>query len=231
MISNETKKETSSALDDILEYVFSDSTLSDIVIFKGGTALAKVYGINRFSRDIDLSYTGPGYGNITYQIREFIEGMGLTVTAVSSNAIEFKVGGLRSGINISYLRDVIKKDVEQTSVISETGHRYFVRAMELDEILAEKVRAIVERREAKDLWDAYRIIEKGAECSLRQINYKSEHSAPPFFFDKGKFEEIISSWTKHRYIGQLQDYVNEEDIIPLKRLKLKLVEFISKIVL
>ncbi|MCL4381889.1 nucleotidyl transferase AbiEii/AbiGii toxin family protein [Candidatus Marsarchaeota archaeon] len=225
MIKNETKKELSLVLDDILEYIFSDSILSELVIFKGGTALAKVYNLNRFSKDIDLSYIGPGYGNITYQIKDFIEGIGLTITSLSSNTIEFKVGELKSSIDISYLRDVIKKNVGQTNLISENGHRYFVRVMELDEILAEKVRAIVERKEGKDLWDAYKILERGTTCNLFEVNYKCKHSKEPFSFDKAEFARIINSWTEHRYVGQMQDFVKKEDIIPLKKLKIKLIEF------
>ena len=39
----------------VLERIFSDATLSSILIFKGGTSLSKVYGvIERFSEDIDL---------------------------------------------------------------------------------------------------------------------------------------------------------------------------------
>ncbi len=229
MIESELKNEVSNALDDVLEYIFSDDTLSNLVLFKGGTALAKVYGINRFSKDIDLSYIGRGYGNITYQLKEFIEGAGLNITNLSSNAVEFKVGTLKSSIDVSYLRDVIKENVGTVSVASWRGNKYFVRAMALDEILAEKIRAIAERREGKDLWDAYKILEKGTTCSLHQVNYKCEHADPPFSFDKAKFAEIIASWTEHRCIGQLRDYVDKTDMVPMGELKAKLSGFSSSL--
>ncbi|MCL4373326.1 MAG: nucleotidyl transferase AbiEii/AbiGii toxin family protein [Candidatus Marsarchaeota archaeon] len=227
MISRKAKDEVSTVLDDILEYIYSDSTLPDLVLFKGGTALAKVYGINRFSKDIDLSYTGPGYGSITYQVRDFIEGSGLAVTAVSSNTIEFKIGLIRSSIDVSYLRDVINKDVNFTSVVSMAGSRYFVKAMGIEEILAEKIRAIIERREAKDLFDAYMILQKGIRCTRQYIEYKCVHSSPPFEFSRNAFIETINGWPEHRYLGQLNDYVEKSSIPPLGKVRNALNDFIS----
>lgn len=227
MIAEQIRAEVSLALDDVLEYLFSDGTLSNLVIFKGGTALAKVYGIDRFSKDIDLSYAGPGYGNIVGDIRAFIESAGLKILNVSANSVEFKVGSLRSNIDVSYLRDTINRNVKTTSVTSGRGGRYFVRAMDIDEILAEKIRAIAERREGKDLWDAYMILEKGVTCSKNQIGYKCDHSSPAFSFDNAEFIRIIGSWTEHRYLGQIRNYVEKDEIVPLGRIKRKLDGFIS----
>ena len=229
VIEEKTKREASSVLDDILEYVFSEDALSNLVIFKGGTALSKVYGIDRFSKDIDLSYVGPGYGNVVSDIKIYAEGLRLKVISLSSNSIEFKIGALRSSVDVSYLRDVINKNVKTVTVTSERGNRYFVRAMDIDEILAEKIRCIVERREGKDLWDACRILDKGIICSSRQIDYKCVHSNPKFAFDSAEFAGIINSWKEHRYLGQLRDYVDEKDIMPLKEVKEKLVEFIDSV--
>jgi|GEM_PF-6350636 len=229
MISIGTKNEVSSILDSILEYIFSDDTLPNKVLFKGGTALAKVYGINRFSKDIDLSYIGTGYGNITYELRDFVEGLGLAITNLSSNTMEFKVGQRKSSIDISYLRDVMNRDVDFADVMAADGRKYFVKAMDIDEILAEKFRAMMERKEGKDLFDAYAIIKKGIACKKEQIDFKCMHSEPQFPFDHEKFFEILDSWTEHRYIGQISDYVEKQHVIPLKDIKQELKGFIKRI--
>lgn len=229
MISDDARKEALKTIDYVLEYIFSDETLSSLVIFKGGTALVKAYGINRFSKDIDLSYIGEGYGNVINGIREFIESSGFAVTNISANSIEFKIGLLRSSVDVSYLRDVINKSASATDIVSEEGSMYFVRVMDIDEILAEKARAIMERREAKDLWDAYKILEKGVMCTKDKIDYKCLHSNPGFSFSESEFVKIVDSWTEHRYLGQLRDYVEEKDVIPLKNVKEKLKGFIFSI--
>ena len=229
MISDDARKEALKTIDYVLEYIFSDETLSSLVIFKGGTALVKAYGINRFSKDIDLSYIGEGYGNVINGIKEFIESSGFAVTNISANSIEFKVGTLRSSVDVSYLRDVINKNASAIDVVSEEGSKYFVRVMDIDEILAEKVRAIMERREAKDLWDAYKILEKNVMCTKDKINYKCLHSNPGFSFSEEEFVEVVDSWTEHRYLGQLQDYVEEKEIGHLKNVKERLKRFILSI--
>ena len=47
----------------VLRAVAQDATLQGRVLFKGGTSLSKGWGlIDRFSEDIDLLFTGPGFG-------------------------------------------------------------------------------------------------------------------------------------------------------------------------
>ena len=228
MIDEGSKEEILSIIDNILEYIFSDETLMKLVAFKGGTALVKVYNINRFSKDIDLSYMGKGYGNVINNIRPFIIALGLNIINISQNSIEFKVGKFKCGIDVSYLRDVIRNDLDFIE-IKDKKHRYFVRVLGLDEIMAEKIRAIMERREAKDLWDVYKILEKGTKCSLDQIKFKCEHSSPGFLFDCNNFINTINSWTEHRYISQLKDYVDDKEITKLIKVKRKIINFMESI--
>jgi predicted nucleotidyltransferase component of viral defense system len=47
----------------VLRAIAGDAELQGRVLFKGGTSLSKGWGlIERFSEDVDLLLTGPGYG-------------------------------------------------------------------------------------------------------------------------------------------------------------------------
>lgn len=154
--------------------------LSNKIIFKGGTALQKVYNLNRFS--IDLDFTSPLMNaeieRIILESSKYLEMNGCKNTykieyAKTSISIIFKINGplYRSTLNdntiatlkldISKREDIALKPLMQNIVPPYKDLRpYVVTHMHPNEIFAEKFRAIMTREKARDIYDFDFLISK-----------------------------------------------------------------------
>ncbi len=141
---------------------------SSAVVFKGGTALQKVYGLSRFSEDLDFTINA----DVLPEIDEGLENASKycdIMTDISSERIT--IGSLTSFklmINgpLSIQRVTVYIVNEHTSLdpiavqirpIYKDLQPYLVVAMDQREILAEKMRAILSRetKKARDLYDLH----------------------------------------------------------------------------
>ncbi len=161
----------------------SINRISNYLEFKGGTALYMLHGLDRFSEDLDFSYMGDASG-IGARIDSLIEPVvkdferSYNITKNKGNVLvndenglltsirsEFFVEGplfAKTGkrhkikIDISVRHDLILKP-ESLSFVS----KYYdigtmvIYLMPVEELLAEKLCAIMERNETRDIYDAY----------------------------------------------------------------------------
>jgi predicted nucleotidyltransferase component of viral defense system len=147
-------------------------TRSDLV-FKGGTCLHKIYGLDRFSEDLDFTAVRK-FDNINSIERA---GRDLSILGYKTNirkagkrggrgAIRLLIEGpLFDGrdmsicsitISISTRGDLIKSPVTKKIVpVYPEVQPYVVSHMDIEEILAEKVRALLTRNKARDLYDLF----------------------------------------------------------------------------
>ena len=148
-------------------------------IFKGGTCLKLVYNYQRFSEDLDFNTNlkpekiekvftktlnafallGIDYEIIkeekfksSFTIKIRFKGPLYTGKSISANTISID-SGLRGG---SILKPVWKEVISNYPEIPN----YFVLAMQEQEILAEKIRALILRGKARDLFDVWCILNK-----------------------------------------------------------------------
>lgn len=151
--------------------------------FKGGTSLYLLNGLDRFSEDLDFTYIGKGE-NITEKIDSLIEpviadfSLSYNIGKNKGNIIirddKGEVTGIRTEMFIegplftrTRARHKIKIDVstrndtimepESTRLVSrypDVGSMLLC-AMPVEEVLAEKFCAIIERTKARDIYDAY----------------------------------------------------------------------------
>lgn len=173
--------------DVLLSALYNSVDEGNILIFKGGTALRKVYGLDRYSDDLDFNIGAanvalPGY---IYKLRERAIGMLSPLYAVKIYVHKANEGytldalisgrGAQSKIRIeistmkTYLRPLIKRVITQESA-------YTVSAMDINEIFAEKIRAVYTRRNiddiARDLVDIHFIISKNGALDMALANRK-----------------------------------------------------------
>ncbi len=161
------------------------SVFSNELIFKGGTALKYFYSLNRFSEDADFSYVSSEYipdrkrlgekidavldsFSIQYQITEREQRANKAGNEVVGINYEIRVNGplnRRSGqlqnikIDISLRNDVIgKPELKYLSPIYPDITTFSVPVMNINEILAEKIAAIIERTKMRDIYDAYYLL-------------------------------------------------------------------------
>ena len=174
----------------------SINRISNYLEFKGGTALYMLQGLDRFSEDLDFSFIGdvPGIGaRIDSLIEPIVKDFerSYSITKNKGNVLVKDENGLLAGIrselfvegplfaktgrrhkikiDISVRQDLIMKP-ESLSFVS----KYYdigtvvIYSMPVEELLAEKLCAIIERDEARDLYDAYFLIQR------KSIGYNKE---------------------------------------------------------
>jgi predicted nucleotidyltransferase component of viral defense system len=162
--------------------VISINKISDELVFKGGTALYLFYGLDRFSEDLDFTYTGktPIAKVVDSYLNPIIEDFSLNyvIRKKKGNIIirdeNGKITGVRTElfiegplfgrtgvghkikIDISARNDIIMKPKAEklASKYSDIG-TMLVYVMDVEEMLIEKFCALSERAKARDLYDIY----------------------------------------------------------------------------
>jgi len=153
------------------------------IYFKGGTCLQKCYGIKRFSEDLDFNYVDIEIEKIIVFIENIFE------TKIKdyyetrfgiSFSIRFR-GILFNGSNQSMCKisfDFRNRDIYNEPlkiIIRPTYHdlpNYFLLALDKEEILAEKIRAILTRYKARDVYDLNELLLDGVRIDIVLVNKK-----------------------------------------------------------
>ena len=188
----------------------------DELIFKGGTCLYKFYKIDRFSEDID--FTARKKLDIDILIEKIVSDINLfgieaTILDKKKSYDTFLVilrtkGPLYNGTSQSLSR--IKIDINlksslnleplnagYTSIYSEIP-KVSLLIMQEKEILAEKIRAILTRDKARDIYDLWFLLKKGIEFDLNLV--------------KEKLKYYHEKWDKNEFMKKLEEKKNIWDI-------------------
>lgn len=156
------------------------------LIFKGGTALQKCFGLNRFSEDLDFTLSGSLKPRIVEgSFREIGKFYPSTYSKEESkNTVSYKMkieGPLFRGpltlqtvrVEISMREEVILPALNRiVNPLYIDLQPYSVMVMDLTEILAEKVRALLSRTKARDLYDAHFLLQKNVNLDLSIVAEK-----------------------------------------------------------
>ena len=179
------------------------------LIFKGGTALSKIYKFERFSEDLDFSEVKSI--NIDFLMKKVISdlskfGIGAEISKMkepfNSVLITLRIRGpLYDGRpqTLACIRvDINRKSKIETepflsrirSIYTEVP-QFDVLVMQEKEILSEKIRAIITRNKARDLFDAFELMKKGIEIDKKLIVKKLKYNN--LKFSKKQFSETINN--------------------------------------
>ncbi|MEI7580015.1 MAG: nucleotidyl transferase AbiEii/AbiGii toxin family protein [bacterium] len=199
-----------------LNELYSKSFAKDIV-FKGGTCIRLIYGGERFSEDLDftvnmsenifsdkmkiffthLANTFP----ITVKEKDSIIGRTFLLTAEITN-FDTK---LFVKLDFSFREDVLEptKNIMMSDYPIITSNYIF--ALSKNEILAEKIRAIMTREKLRDLYDLWILQELGATIDLSLINKKLKYYNETF--NKDAFIKRLASFKLEDFITDLRPFV------------------------
>lgn len=167
-------------------------TRGDGLVFKGGTCLRKAFGLNRYSEDLDFNL-------ISGEPRKTLEGglIGLKAAGIISRLSQFEErksvylatirykGPLFTGSELSegVMQVEISKrepvnEPEWITVISQLPDvgTYSLLSMSPEEILAEKLRTLVQRSKARDLYDIWFLLNKGVKLHHPTLDLKFEEA-------------------------------------------------------
>ncbi len=215
-------------------YALSRSELRDHLVFKGGTAIKKMYYPRaRFSEDLDFTTVN--------LVEEEAKTMLESLNNVDVNSIKFteiyEEGYTRGGkryrlpytgplnhrnsirLDLSFRDDIIQSPQERQvrSGFSENLPSS-IRVLCFKELMAEKLRAAMTRENPRDYYDLWahlsntdaeslrEMVER--KCALTEYDYN-----PSRIFDEGVLARIESAWrTQLRHLTL--DYVEFNAIIP-----------------
>lgn len=193
-------------------------------VFKGGTCIKYLYGLGRFSEDMDFNITNTSveFGRQVDDTLKEIRKLGIenrfikreTFTEAFTCEIAFNgplhaADGTRNKFRIDAGRrfGVMRKPLWQVmpSEYPDTPANYLVLAMDESEMLAEKIIALTERKKGRDLYDAWYLIKKGVAVDKKLLHAKARqegvkidaHSTP----SRGEYERDMK-----RLVNQLVPY-------------------------
>ncbi|MEK6937877.1 MAG: nucleotidyl transferase AbiEii/AbiGii toxin family protein [Nanoarchaeota archaeon] len=199
--------------------MFLSRRTGDELVFKGGTAFQKVFGLNRFSIDLDFTLNHALPLNLWEDIKRDFGNFGVKAEFESSeqkNSLKVKLaieGPSYEGtertliilrVEISQREKVLlKPETKEIFPAYPDLQPYLVRVMNLDEIMAEKIRAILTRDKARDMFDLRFLLNKKVKINEKLVNEKLK--AYRIIYSKTLLLEKISQMEKvwHNELSQL----------------------------
>ena len=189
------------------------------LVFKGGTYLWFFHGLPRFSEDLDFTTISKVNGNISEKVSKGLSLLGVAnearIESNDKNSFSFKImahGPLYSSQNsrcVVYVEISKRENVLNETVPAKLDLQEYqlpvriLMGMNLDEVAAEKVRAIMSRNKARDAYDLYYLIkEKKVKFDKELVDKKLEYIGKGFSLadfraaldEKGKaFEKELAS--------------------------------------
>ena len=158
------------------------------IIFKGGTALSKCFGLNRFSEDLDfvckrefdfkIIEEGLKRFKIDFKIeKEIFERSKSYVLRINGPLFNGTKNSLcKLILDFSFREEVIVKPLIKTiGRFLEEIPSFDVYVMSREEIFAEKIRAILTRNKSRDVYDLYFLLESGIKFDTDLVNKKLDY--------------------------------------------------------
>lgn len=202
-------------------FCISKTSLAKSLAFKGGTALSKVYFPSgwRMSEDLDFTLLG-NEDTSDVAAKLFEEIPRISEKWVPEAALRFRD---RPHSNPDYVQarlqytgpvspNNVKMDITVEKYVGvtrtvevprpyEDWPRFKVTVYSLETILAEKMRALLERRRVRDWYDVWRLLtriknrSKVRQLFLRKLEGKDmEFSGVEDFYPEGLLEELKTYW-------------------------------------
>jgi predicted nucleotidyltransferase component of viral defense system len=177
--------------DILLSAIYNSIQEADLLVFKGGTAIRKIYGIDRYSDDLDFSLNDK---KLTVPADDFIYDLRDKCIAMLSPLYDAKMHIHGSQMAWYHIDAALKDNASRSAKIHieiSTGKiyraclekrvitpdtTYFASVMDINEIISEKIRAVYTRRNventARDMVDIAFLIARGGKFDLKLADEK-----------------------------------------------------------
>ncbi|MCX6803875.1 MAG: nucleotidyl transferase AbiEii/AbiGii toxin family protein [Candidatus Diapherotrites archaeon] len=197
------------------------------LVFKGGTYLWFFNGLPRFSEDLDFTAKEKINTKLTEKTSNFLEQYGIEneikIVKDEDLGLSFRIsakGPLHKTerdlcylyIEISKRENVIEKP--QNYLIENNLYGLptrIISGMNLTEVAAEKVRAIMTRNKARDAYDLWFLIKRGAapkkELIMEKLAFYKETFSKKAFYEKlSEKEKIFMAELKQLVFNELPKF-------------------------
>jgi len=149
----------------VLEQLNSSRLLSRLV-FGGGTMLRLCHGLERFSVDLDFRLKGSPSSDLFFRIRDCLAMSYLlsdTADKFHTWLFELKSPAFPRSLKIEIRKDADTVSTEQTIAFSRYAPvQVLVASVSLRDMAASKVKAFLQRREIRDVYDLEYLYKLGA---------------------------------------------------------------------
>lgn len=168
--------------------LFLSKKISDELVFKGGTALQKAYGLNRFSIDLDFTEKSGLPKGLFERIKADFLNFGFKADfsiEKNKNAFNAKLkvqGPLYKGAENSLVvlrieislreKPLLKPEAREIFPAYSDLQPYLINVMPLEEMMAEKVRAMLTREKARDIFDLRFLLAKNVKMNNSLVKQK-----------------------------------------------------------
>ena len=166
--------------------VLYDEKESLKIYFKGGTALRLLFNSFRFSEDLDFTSLKTKNEikkiliNVTMKMNLIVPNIELREVNASINSLtgflRYKTDDLKYPLNINLEFSLRETPLTEKDIILETlfpvSPYPVVKCLSWEEILAEKIRALMCRAKGRDLFDIWYLLSKGIEIDWTMVNRK-----------------------------------------------------------
>lgn len=206
----------------------SESPLRDNLVFKGGTAIKKVYFKEaRFSEDLDFTVLNLEKRAIVKQMRNIFENRGILNVSFKDIKEEKTTAGLRVSLrfvsllqqpqrirfDFSFRENIVLKPLERELIDDYSLGKTVLRVLSLEELLAEKIHALFWRTAPRDLYDIWFLLNKGIKTNPEITKKKFAYYNERFELDKlyRKLSALQTKWKQR--LRQFIKEVPEFDIV------------------
>ena len=207
------------------------------IFFKGGTALRLLYGSDRFSEDLD--FTVPSKENpfelakqTVAKLTSEIENISIKpVKTLTGTSAKITLNGflpsqpLTIKLDFSLREHILIPQVAAIKTLTPVAGISLVDAVSKEEILAEKIRAVIHRKKGRDVYDLWYLLHTGTSVTKafidKKLAYYHEQFQPDSLFI------AISSWSEKDLYQDIAKFLpkSQRRLIPeLPRLTLDLLK-------
>lgn len=209
----------------ILVELYSDPILKEKIIFRGGTALHKLFikPPARYSEDIDLVQIEPGpIGPYLKAIRQKLDPwLGIPAWKLKSGRVVLYYRFTPEGLSSRTMRVKIEIntrehfshfdliDVQYSLENSWFSGTATIKTFCLEELLGTKLRALYQRKKGRDLFDLFVVANAYSSLDLAKVieSFQRYISNDNQTISRAEFEANLTA--------KLEDSVFQEDIMPL----------------
>lgn len=204
-----------------LLYGIYNSKLKDVLAFKGGTALSKIYFPKFWRLSEDLDFTAVKQiqpKEMETMLKDCLNmlnektGMSFHVASFHSNpehiiiSVQFTgpLGKNAIRMDISLNETLVTKFLKKKIADDYSDSKKFdVLVYSLDEIFLEKLRSIIQRGKSRDYFDAWMLLKKSRfdkdkikKLFAEKCNFKNIKPSYELFFEDTKLNEARDFWEK-----------------------------------
>jgi len=192
---------------------------SDKVLFKGGTCLHLIYGTPRFSEDLDFAVESSekdflefiklpfkeliNENNCSIKEKKTIAGKSFLLTAKT----DLISGPVFIKFDFSFREKILDPQKKIIETVYPILFNNYLNCLSAEEIVAEKIRAILRRDQGRDYYDLWYLLSRGTIIRDDFIQKKLAYYGLKWPEAKKKLKEKIASLDIKKFVLDLRPFV------------------------